>query len=519
MTKAKFVSAEDAVLAIRDDMTVGVGGFGAYGAPETLLLALADRYTRKNVPRNLTVTCAACPGDNTKADWGLNRIAKSGLIDTIIAAHFANAPLISGMVGRNEIAGYALPLGVMIHLYDAIAGHRPAVITNVGMGTYADPANDCCRMNQRAVEQGRALVEKVTIDGKECLAYKPFPIHACLVRATYADEDGNLSMEDNALGDFGFDLAAATHNSGGIVIAEVKQVVQRGSMHPKKVRIHSSLVNYVVVSRSDLYLQGYASEYSPELCGEQRTPAKGLAPLAMSNRKVIARRCALELKRNCLINLGIGIPSGIGSVANEEGLEVSLSLESGPQGGVPVEGLGFGGSANPEAIYNLSDVFHLYDGGGLSMSFLGAAEIDSAGNVNVSKFGTRCPGPGGFINISQNTQEVHFVGTFTAGGLVEKVENGKLVIVSEGTQKKFKKHVQQITFSGEYARKTKRKVMYITERAVFCLGENGLFLTEIAPGIDLQKDVLDQMEFAPQMSSELKQMDLRIFREEPMKIA
>lgn len=276
------------------------------------------------------------------------------------------------------------------------------------------------------------------------------------------------------------------------------------------------MVDYVVRADEDKYKQGYAADFRPELCGDITVPVDALAPMKMSNRKIIARRGVMELTPDCIINLGIGIPSGIGSVANEEGIHTTLSLESGPQGGVPVEGMGFGASADPEVIYNISDVFHLYDGGVLDQTFLGAAEIDEAGNVNVSKSGTRCTGPGGFINISQNTPCVCFVGTFTAGGLVEEVKDGKLVIVQEGRQQKFVKSVQQITFSGDYARKTKQRVMYITERAVFELHEEGLVLTEIAPGVDLEKDVLGQMGFAPVVSPDLKLMDERIFREAPM---
>lgn len=512
----KLISSKMAARLIKDKSTVGIGGFGAYGAPETLLQALADEYEENHHPVGLTVTCGVSPGDNTRENVGLNRIAKAGLLDAIIAGHFANPPLIAELVGTNQVAGYALPLGVMIHLYDAIAGKKPAVVTRVGLGTYADPRNEGCRANEKAVEQGREIVERIELDGKDYLAYKTFPIDACFIRATYADEKGNLSMEDSAVGDSAFDLAAATHNSGGIVIAEVKSIVKAGSLDPRRVRLHAPMVDYVVLAEPDLYRQGYASQYRPELCGEIRVPDSGLQPMEMSNRKIIARRSAMELVPNCLINLGIGIPSGIGSVANEEGIAATLSLESGPQGGVPVEGLGFAGSANPDAIYNLSDVFHLYDGGVLSMTFLGAAEIDETGNVNVSKFGSRCTGPGGFINISQNTPKVHFIGTFTAGGLKEEVRDGKLVILEEGKQKKFRKKVQQITFSGDYARSTGQKVMYITERAVFELTEKGLLLTEIAPGIDLQKDILDQMEFMPVIAPDLRQMDARIFTNGPM---
>lgn len=508
----KLISKEQAAALIHSDSTLAVGGFGAYGAPETLLQALADRFDADRQPANLTVTCGISPGDNSKGNNGLNRIAKQGLIETIIAGHFANPPLIAEMIGRNEIAAYALPLGVMVHLYDAIAGHKPALVTNVGLGTFADPLNEGCKANPKTVEQNREIVERVSIGGHECLAYKPFPINACFIRAYAADENGSLSLQDDPLGDYSLNMAAATHNTGGIVIAEVRHIVSAGSLHPRKVRIHAPLVDYVVLADEDKYRQGYAAAFRPELCGDIRVPVDSLEPMPMSSRKIIARRGAMELTEGCVINLGIGMPSGIGAVANEEGISCTLSLESGPQGGVPVEGLGFGGSANPEIIYHLSDIFHLYDGGVLSRTFLGAAEIDASGNVNVSKFGTRCTGPGGFINISQNTPCVCFVGTFTADGLREEVREGKLVILQEGRQKKFVSAVQQITFSGAYATKTNQKIMYITERAVFELRPEGVVLTEIAPGVELEKDILAQMEFTPILSEDLKLMDERIFR-------
>lgn len=512
----KLISRQEAVAMIRDGMTVGVGGFASYGAPETLLQALADRHRQEGHPKGLTVTCSVCPGDFTRSNEGLNRIAQPDLIETVIAGHFANPLLIAELIGSNQIAGYALPLGVMLHLYDAIAGHKPAVVTNVGLGTYADPRLEGCKANQKAVDQQRDIVELIHLYGKECLAYKPFPIDLCFLRATTADEEGNLSMEDGALGDYMFDLAAATHNSGGIVIAEVKRIAKAGTLHPKCVKVHSSLVNYVVLSDPDTYRQGYAAAYRPELCGEMRIPVSSIEPMEMSNRKVIARRGAMELVPDCTINLGIGMPSGIGSVANEEGISASLSLESGAQGGVPLEGLGFGANVDPDIIYDLSDVFHLYDGGLLSRAFLGAAEIDASGNVNVSKFGDRCTGPGGFVNITQNAPNVYFIGTFTTGGLKEEIRDGKLVILQEGRRKKFLNRVEQISFSGDYARKSRQNVMYITERAVFRLTEQGLELTEIAPGVDLQKDVLDQMEFTPLIADDLRLMDPRIFRNEPM---
>ena len=510
----KFITAKQAASLIPDGATVAFGGFGGgYFAPDELFQAVADRYASEGHPKGLTGVCGISAGD-FRTNVGLNRLCAPGLLDTIIAGHFANPPEIGRMIGENKIAAYAVPLGVMIHLLRAIAGHKPAVLTHVGLGTFADPRVEGCKANQKTLDQHRDIVELMQFDGKDYLAYKTFPIDACLIRGTYADEDGNISMEQEGCGDYAMEMAAATHASGGTVIVQVKEIVKRGSLNPKNIRLHHPLVDYVVKSTDPmLHMQNYATVYRGEIAGELRCPTSAVEPLPLDNRKVIARRCAMDLKSGYLINLGIGIPSGVGNVANEEGFadQITLSLESGPQGGVPVEGAGFGGSVNAEAIYNCGDMFDMYDGGVLDMTFLGAAEIDAAGNVNVSRFGTRCTGPGGFVNISQNTKKVYFVGTFTAGGLAEGIGAGKLKITHEGKSKKFVKKVNQITFSGDYARQIGQEVTFITERAVLRLLPEGLTITEIAPGVDLQRDVLDQMEFTPLIAKDLKEMDPRLF--------
>lgn len=518
---AKIISAGEAAALLSDGMTVAAGGFGAYGAPDALLAAVANRYEKERHPANLTAVCGISPGSNRKDGQGLSKLKSEGLLGTVIAGHFANPPEIAEMIGSDIIAGYAVPLGVMIHLFRAIAGHKPAVVTHVGLGTYADPRVEGCRANQKAISQGRNIVSLVHVDGKEFLAYHTFPINACLIRGTYADEKGNISVNEEAVGDYEYDMAAATHNSGGIVVVQVKEIVESGSLPPKSVKIHHPMVDYIVKADDPaMHMQGYAAQYRPELCGAVRCPTGSIPEMPLDNRKIIARRGAMELVPDCLINLGIGIPSGVGNVANEEGFvdQVTLSLESGPQGGVPVEGAGFGASVNADTIYDVADMFDMYDGGILDMTFLGAAEIDESGNVNVSKFGSRCTGPGGFINISQNTKKVFFVGTFTAGGLLEEVSGGKLTILREGKSKKFLRRVQQITFSGDYASQTGQDITFITERAVFRLTGGKLALTEIAPGVDLERDVLGQMEFRPLVSDELRLMDERIFRQEKMGI-
>lgn len=517
---AKIITPQQAADMVADHATVGLGGFGAYCAPDALLDALAQRFTQTGRPAGLTIVAGISTGDSTQNNVGMNRIAIDGLIDTAIVAHFANSPKLSAMAASDRFAAYTLPLGVVAHLFRAMAGKKPGVVTKVGLGTFADPRNEGCRANNRAISQGRSVVELIRVDGEEYLFYPAFPIDICLIRGTYADEYGNISVEHEGMTGTEQEMAAAVHNHGGIVIVQVEDIVQSGSIHPRKVRIHNTLVDYVVkVPDMGLHMQHYATKsYIPSLTGEIRCPVQSLAPMKMSIRKVMARRGAMELVPNCVINLGIGIPSGVGAVANEEGIaeQMTLSLESGPLGGVPVEGTGFAGAVNPEAINSICDTFDLYDGGFLDMTFLGAAEIDRNGNVNVSKFGTRCGGPGGFINISQNTPKVFFMGGFTAGKSQIEVADGRLKICEDGPGIKFIDKVQQISFSADYARQTGQQVTYITERAVFQMVEDGIMLTEIAPGVDLERDILAHMSFRPKFAEHVKLMDERLFREEKM---
>jgi propionate CoA-transferase len=507
-------------------MSLIVGGFGSYGSPEELLEGLAVRYESTGHPKNITAICGITPGDKLESlepghgfNLGLNRLRAEGLIGTVLVGNLTDARAIAKMVGDNKIAGYLPPMGVMVNLFRAVAGGRPGLLTKVGLGTFCDPRNEGCAVNEKARVMG-SVVELMEIGGEEYLFYKSFTPNVCFIRATYADEDGNLSMDHEALIGAELEIAVATHNNGGIVIAQVEEIVQRGSISPRSVRIHGKLVDYVVKTLNpDNHRQCYATpKYRPELTGEIKTLSGAVKPLKLSLRKIIARRGAMELKSGVIINIGSGIPSGIGSVAAEEGLSggMTMSVESGPIGGAVQEGLAFPGVANPEAIFSQTDTLDMYDGGLLDMAFLGAAEIDEKGNVNVSKFAGRCIGAGGFINISQNTQKVFFMGSFMAGKPDISITGSGLQINTDGTGSKFVKKVQQITFSGEYAVKNGREILYITERAVFRLTPEGLVLTELAPGIDLNKDVLDKMEFTPIVSSDLKIMDPRLFREEKM---
>jgi propionate CoA-transferase len=421
------------------------------------------------------------------------------------------SPAIGRAVSENKIAAFSMPLGVYGQLMAAIGGKRPGVLTHVGLRTYADPRQEGCKLNGRAKEQDREIVQLVQVDGKDYLLYKSFHIDACILHASYADEDGNISLQDEPVRGELLELASAVHNNGGIVIVEVKDIVKPGSLDPRQVLIHKSYVDYLVKAENS---GNVALAYNAALIGDIRVPTEGsVKALPMSYKKVIVRRAVMELEKDALVNLGIGIPAGVANVANEEGLsgQVTLSLETGIYGGVPLDGPLFGASVNPDSVSRSADMFTTYDGGGLDMTVLGCAEIDPAGNVNVSKFSGRCVGPGGFVNISQNTPKVCFAFSFTSGKQDIAVEDGRLVIRQDGDGVKFKRSIEQITFSSDYAQETGQTVLFITERAVFHILNGKVTLTEIAPGADLQRDILDKMEFRPEIAPDLALMDQRLF--------
>lgn len=516
-----FLSAAQAAGLVRDGQRVGISGFGGWSAPDDILRGIADRYALTGSPGNLTVYAGVVPGDMTEDGYGLSTLGAEGLVTTLVAGQTGQAPRIFRALGENRIAGYCLPLGVVGHLFEAMAGKKPGVLTHVGLHTFCDPRLDGCRMNDAARAQGRELVSLMEVDGREYLFYHALaPMDVCIIHATYADEDGNISFDELPFISEQPEMAHACHNNGGIVIVQVKEIVQRGSIPPRSVLIHSSCVDYVVKADPANHPQGYmdSDRLRLELTGAIKLPLSALPPMKLNVRKVIGRRAAMELRENALVNLGIGLPDGVAAVANEEGISdrITLAVETGTFGGVPVGSVGMGAAVNPEALYRITDNFDLYDGGCLDMTCLGMAEADQEGNVNVSKFAGRVVGPGGFINISQNTPKVCFLASFTAGKSDIEVSEGALHIRSDASGVKFRRHVEQVTFSARYARQTGQEVFYITERAVFQLTEWGLTLVEIAPGVDLSRDILAHMEFRPAVSEQLKLMDERIFRAEKM---
>jgi propionate CoA-transferase len=503
----KVIAVEEAVRVILDNDTVAISGFGQTGVPEELVIALEKRFLETGAPRDLTIIYAAGIGDGKTR--GINHLAHEGMVKRVIGGYWGQSPSLAALALENKIEAYCVPQGVVSHFFRDIAAGKPGTITSVGLDTFIDPRQQGGRLNEVTTVD---LVELLQLHGKDYLFFPAFPIQIGLLRGTTADEEGNITMEKEALTLDVLSIAQAVKNSGGIVMVQVERVTTERILSPKAVRIPGILVDCVVVADPQNHMQTFAESYNPAYTGEIRIPRSIIKPMPFGVRKIIARRAAMFLKINSIVNLGVGMPEGVAAIANEENIldMITLTIDTGGIGGIPAVGHSFGAVANAQAIIDQTYQFDFYDGGGLDQAFLGLAEVDEVGNVNVSRFGSRFTGAGAFINISQNAKAVYFMGTFTTGGKIA-IEDGKLRILEQGEGKKFVRHVQQVTFSARKSLQRQQTVYYITERGVFRLTPDGLELIEIAPGVDLEQDILAQMEFVPRIANPLTQMDPLIF--------
>lgn len=493
--------ADHAARLLENGQTIACSGFVGAAHPEALTSAIERRFVSSGNPRDLTLVYAAGQGDGKSR--GLNHLVHEGLVRRVIGGHWGLVPGLGRMALAGQIEAYNFPQGVICQLLRDIAAGRPGCITHVGLGTFIDPINCGGRLNDRSEDE---LVSRIELDGRTWLFYRAFPIHTGLIRATAADRFGNLVMDEEAVIGEVLPVAQAVHNSGGRVIAQVKRLLDHPAP-PNQVRVPGILVDHVVLAQESEHTQTFAESLNQSYFSARPDAGVIGEPTAETTssgaRRIIASRACDELAAGSIANLGIGMPEGVAQIAAERQVldEITLTVESGPIGGIPAGGLSFGASAWPEAIIDQPAQFDFYDGGGLDYAALGAAQVDQYGNVNVSQFHGRVAGVGGFVNISQNARRVVFCGTLTSGGLEVEVRNGMLKILKEGAFRKFVDHVEQVSFSGEVAAAAGREVLYVTERAVFQLTGKGLRLIEVAPGIDIQRQILDQMDFTPEVAS------------------
>lgn len=511
----RVIPVDKAVAVIQDGDSILIGGSGGgHAVAESLIVALERRFLDTGHPKDISILHPVGIGDGI--DQGVNHLAHRGLTKRIVTGAFVNSPVIAEMAKQGAIEAYNLPQGALSQLMREMASGRPGLITHVGLFTFVDPRYDGGRQSATAKED---LVELITIAGKEWLFYKPIPVDVAFLRGTTADEDGNVTMEHEAVFGEMLSMAQATRRYGGVVIVQVARLAQRGTLSPKDVKIPGMLVDLVVLDPAQY--QTYLTPFSSAYAGELRVPLTEIAALPFDARKVIARRAAMELFPGAVCNLGAGISTGIANVAAEEGIldQIIMTNEQGLIGGAPASGMDAGAAINYDAMIDQPYQFDFYDGGGLDLAFLSFAQVDSQGSVNVSRFNGRIIGPGGFPNISQNAKKVIFSGTLTAGGLDISWPKGRTSINNEGRYPKFIDQLEQITYNGDFGWERGQEILFITERAVFRRGPEGLELLEVAPGVDLDADIFANMAFRPKVASDFREMDYRLFQPEPMGLA
>jgi propionate CoA-transferase len=519
-TRSKIIPIDEIGSLIADGAVLTVSSSSGLGCPDASLRAIGKHFLEKGHPRELTTLHPIAAGDMYGIP-GIDHLAHPGLLKRVIAGSFPSgpsnmpSPKIWQMIIDNQVEAYNVPSGILYHLHRESAAGRPGILTKVGMDTFVDPRRNGGRMNERTIEE---IVRVVNFEGDEWLFFPSIPPNVAVIRATTADERGNLTMEHEGAYLGALDQALAARNHGGIVIAQVKRLTAFGTLRPQQVRVPGVLVDHVVIDPDQQ--QTTQTVYNPAISGEVFRPLWDFQPIDWGVDKIIARRAALELCEEDVVNLGFGICALVPRILLEEGLhgEVTWVIEQGAVGGMPLLGFAFGCASNADAIVASPDQFTFFQGAGFDSSCLSFLQVDREGNVNVSRLALRphvTAGCGGFVDITASARAIFFCGYFTAGGLDLRVEANQLRIAKEGKNQKFVPEVEHVTFSGRRARQLKQRVLYITERCVLSLEPEGLTVIEIAPGLDLQRDVLGQAGFDLRVSEHLTVMDKRIFQPAP----
>ena len=524
MPSSKLKSLAAVAELIPDHAVISVSSSSGLGCPDATLKAIGERFDRAAKPRGITTIHPIAAGDMYGID-GIDHIAKPGLLKRVIAGSFPSgpssreSPRIWQMIHADQVEAYNLPSGIIYHMHREAAAKRPGVLSKIGWDTVVDPVHRGGKMNSVTRDD---IVARVKFDDDEWLFYRSIPIDVAIVRGTTADENGNLSMEHEGAYLGALDQALAARNNGGIVIAQVKRVAPPGSLPPQSIRVPGTLIDHIVLDPDQM--QTTQTRYEPAISGELPRPVASFSPVEWGVSKVIARRAAMTLREGETVNLGFGISALVPYILLEEGLHGSVTwvIEQGAIGGLPLQDFQFGCASNLEAIIASPDQFTYFQGAGFDRTLLSFMEVDASGNVNVSRLASKphvTAGIGGFIDITSQAKHIVFSSFFTAGGLKLTIDDGQLRILQEGRFTKLVPSIEEVTFSGRRAREIGQQVTYITERCVMSLEEHGLTVTEIAPGICLEKDVLGQAGFPLRVSPQLREMDAQLFSPAPMQLA